>query len=130
MTTSMSATLPLPAARSRDTSGRLPTWTSLAAGLLLGLGALAPLPAHALDIKLPQETAQLKASTLAGHQAASAWCAMCHSIDYINSQPPMPAAFWNAEVTKMVKVYGAPIPEDQVKLISEYLGKTYGNDQK
>lgn len=94
------------------------------------VGLTAAVPAHALDIKLPQETSQLKASTLAGHQAASAWCAMCHSIDYINSQPPMPSAFWHAEVTKMVKVYGAPIPEDQVKLISEYLGKTYGTDQK
>lgn len=99
-------------------------------GLFGVFGLTAAGPAHALDIKLPQETSQLKASTLAGHQAASAWCVMCHSIDYINSQPPMPSAFWHAEVTKMVKVYGAPIPEDQVKLISEYLGKTYGNDQK
>ncbi|WP_242560463.1 MULTISPECIES: sulfite:cytochrome C oxidoreductase subunit B [Pandoraea] len=98
------------------------------AGVLAGV--FAGTPAHALDIKLPQETAQLKASTLAGHQAASAWCVMCHSVDYINSQPPMPSAFWSAEVTKMVKVYGAPIPEDQVKLISEYLGKAYGSDQK
>ncbi|AJE98148.1 hypothetical protein [Pandoraea apista] len=98
---------------------------------LLGLAAaLAVAPAHALDIKLPQETSQLKASTLAGYQSASAWCVMCHSVDYINSQPPMPAAFWSAEVTKMVKVYGAPIPEDQVKLISEYLGTAYGSNSK
>jgi hypothetical protein len=100
---------------------------------LLGLActlATAAAPAHALDIKLPQETSQLKASTLAGHQSASAWCVMCHSVDYINSQPPMPAAFWSAEVTKMVKVYGAPIPEDQIRLISEYLGAAYGNDPK
>jgi cytochrome c553 len=79
------------------------------AAALLGLAVA---PAYALDIKLPQETSQLKASTLAGHQSASAWCVMCHS------------------VTKMVKVYGAPIPEDQVKLISEYLGTAYGNDSK
>ena len=72
----------------------------------------------------------LKASTLAGYQSANSWCVMCHSLDYVNTQPPMSAAFWSAEVTKMVKVYGAPIPEDQVKLISEYLGKTYGTDQK
>ncbi|GAB3630374.1 sulfite:cytochrome C oxidoreductase subunit B [Pandoraea terrae] len=84
--------------------------------------------AQALEIKLPQETAQLKASTLAGHQATNSWCVMCHSIDYIKSQPPMSSAFWNAEVTKMIKVYGAPIPADQVPLISEYLGKTYGTD--
>ncbi|WP_353191857.1 sulfite:cytochrome C oxidoreductase subunit B [Pandoraea pnomenusa] len=99
--------------------------------VLLGLsGMFAAAPAHALEIKLPQETSQLKASTLAGYQSANAWCVMCHSVDYVNTQPPMPAAFWSAEVTKMVKVYGAPIPEDQVKLISEYLGKTYGTDQK
>ncbi|VVE50337.1 sulfite:cytochrome C oxidoreductase subunit B [Pandoraea aquatica] len=109
------------------TFSKLMRSTALVFGVV---GLTAALPAHALDIKLPQETSQLKASTLAGHQAASAWCVMCHSIDYINSQPPMPSAFWHAEVTKMVKVYGAPIPEDQVKLISEYLGKTYGTDQK
>ncbi|VVE02841.1 SorB family sulfite dehydrogenase c-type cytochrome subunit [Pandoraea anhela] len=111
-----------------------PKWRHVAA-IALGLsGAFAGVsmstPAFALDIKLPQETAQLKASTLAGYQAASAWCAMCHSVDYIHSQPSMPSAFWSAEVTKMVKVYGAPIPEDQARLIAEYLGKTYGNDQK
>lgn len=99
-------------------------------GALLTLLTLGASSAHALEIKLPQETAQLKASTLAGHQAANAWCVMCHSVDYVNTQPPMPAAFWHAEVSKMVKVYGAPIPEDQVKLIAEYLGKTYGTDQK
>ena len=106
---------------------KLATHAAVLCGLL---GAIASAPANALDIKLPQETSQLKASTLAGYQSANAWCVMCHSLDYVNTQPPMSAAFWSAEVTKMVKVYGAPIPEDQVKLISEYLGKTYGNDQK
>ncbi|VVE48616.1 sulfite:cytochrome C oxidoreductase subunit B [Pandoraea cepalis] len=102
---------------------------ALLSGLLGLFGAFAA-PVHALEIKLPQETSQLKASTLAGYQSANSWCVMCHSLDYVNTQPPMSAAFWSAEVTKMVKVYGAPIPEDQVKLISEYLGKTYGTDQK
>ena len=114
----------------RGTIMNVSKFASGTAALFALAGTLAVAPAHALEIKLPQETSQLKASTLAGHQAANAWCVMCHSVDYVNSQPPMPAAFWHAEVTKMVKVYGAPIPEDQVKLISEYLGTAYGSDSK
>ncbi|HEV7983509.1 MAG TPA: cytochrome c, partial [Xanthobacteraceae bacterium] len=36
-------------------------------------------------------------------------CAVCHSLDYIQMNSPFPnAALWDAEVTKMIKVYGAP----------------------
>jgi hypothetical protein len=34
-------------------------------------------------------------------------------------------AFWQAEVTKMIKVYGAPIAEGDVAGIVEYLATTY-----
>lgn len=95
------------------------------ARLVLALAAAgACVPALALDIQLPQETATLHPGTGPGAQGATL-CLMCHSVDYISSQPPMPLGFWDAEVKKMVGTYGAPIPAEQVPLIVEYLNQAY-----
>lgn len=73
---------------------------------------------------LPDESARFK--QVPGVEAAEAHCATCHSADYINTQPPRKgAAFWNAEVHKMIKVYGAPIEETDTKAIVDYLSGTY-----
>jgi mono/diheme cytochrome c family protein len=43
-------------------------------------------------------------------------CAACHSLDYIPMNAPfLDAAGWDAEVTKMIKAFGAPIPDADVK---------------
>ena len=56
-----------------------------------------------------------------------AYCSMCHSVDYIEMNAPfMKKAAWDAEVHKMIKVMGAPIPEDAVNPIIEYLTRYYG----
>ena len=49
-------------------------------------------------------------------------CSTCHSLDYIvmNSRF-MARAVWEAEVRKMMKVMGAPIPEGDVVAIVDYL---------
>jgi mono/diheme cytochrome c family protein len=55
-------------------------------------------------------------------------CGSCHSADYVLTQPQGPKFkkdFWDAEVTKMIKVYGAPIDEKDVPKIVEYLTATY-----
>ena len=54
-------------------------------------------------------------------------CAACHSQDYI----PMNSLFldrkgWEAEVNKMVKVYGAPMEPDELTKIVDYLAANYG----
>ena len=52
----------------------------------------------------------------------------CHSVDYITTQPRgarFGKEFWQAEVTKMIKVYGAPIDERDVSKIVDYLAATY-----
>ncbi|RXN83426.1 sulfite:cytochrome C oxidoreductase subunit B [Achromobacter aloeverae] len=90
-------------------------------------GLLASGAACALDVQLPQETATLRPSSLPG-AANAAQCLMCHSADYMSSQPPMGKSFWEAEVNKMIKTYGAPIPVDQVSAITEYLNSVYGAD--
>lgn len=79
------------------------------------------------NIELPEETARLKQSSHPGYQVALQKCSICHSADYINLQPPtMNLKQWTAEVVKMQHTFGAPIVNDEVKLIGEYLATTYG----
>ena len=55
-------------------------------------------------------------------------CAVCHSLDYIQMNSPFPdAALWDAEVTKMIKVYGAPISDADAAVIADYLKHNYSN---
>ena len=62
-----------------------------------------------------------------GRDKVEANCASCHSIDYIVANSPfMNRQVWDAEVTKMIKAFGAPISETDAKEISEYLAKNYG----
>ena len=54
-------------------------------------------------------------------------CGACHSLVYIQMNSPfLNAAGWNAEVTKMIKAFGAPISDDDAKAIADYLAKNYG----
>lgn len=76
---------------------------------------------------LPEETAQLAPGP--NLDVVEQNCAACHSADYITTQPrPLPnaRAFWQAEVTKMRNVYGAPIDDADVPKIVDYLAQAYG----
>jgi len=97
-------------------------WLSFA---VASLGLITALPLHALKIELPADTSTLKPG--AGAELANRQCLTCHSADYVNVQPPgKPLAFWKGEVEKMKKVYGAPIPDDQIDPLSDYLARNYG----
>lgn len=61
----------------------------------------------------------------AGRQDTAAYCNTCHTPSYITMQPPLPAAAWKAEVTKMGKVYGAQIPTGAQARIIKYLQTHY-----
>ena len=60
-----------------------------------------------------------------GQQETLSFCSQCHSARYITMQPPLPAATWEAEVNKMVKTFGAPIPEPSARKIVLYLQQNY-----
>ena len=63
----------------------------------------------------------------AGRDAVEANCAACHSLDYIQMNAPfLDAAGWDAEVTKMIKTFGAPIDDADAKAIADYLKANYG----
>ena len=55
-------------------------------------------------------------------------CGSCHTLDYIQMNSPYPnAALWDAEVTKMIKAYGAPITDADAAAIKDYLKNNYGS---
>jgi len=91
------------------------------AGLALDSANAAP-----VSYKLPDETAAFKPGP--NLEVVQNNCTACHSADYINTQPRGPKFkkdFWQAEVTKMIKVYGAPIDDADAGKIVEYLAATY-----
>jgi mono/diheme cytochrome c family protein len=62
-----------------------------------------------------------------GADKVEANCAACHSLDYIAMNSPfLNAAGWDAEVTKMINVFGAPISQADAKTIGDYLKAHYG----
>ena len=98
------------------------------AGLTVALSAAGFIAASAKPVTydLPDETAAFKPGP--NLETVQGNCGACHSADYIATQPQGPAfkkAFWEAEVTKMIKVYGAPIDEADVPKIVDYLSQVY-----
>ena len=107
-----------------------PYLPALGAALTLTAGmaglALLPVGAKPIAYDLPEETATLKPGP--NVELAQGNCMGCHSVDYIITQPRGPQFakdFWQAEVTKMIKVYGAPIDEADVPKIVDYLTQVY-----
>ena len=78
--------------------------------------------------QLPRETTRFKPGP--GAQIATGQCLLCHSSDYVSTQPPMDRAAWTASVHKMRDKYGAPIQEAQIEPLVDYLVKTYGTEKK
>ena len=94
----------------------------LAITLAAGLAGATAAP---VNYKIPDEVAAFKPGP--NLEVVHGNCGACHSADYIRTQPPMKdkKAFWQAEVTKMIKVYGAPIDDADVGKIVDYLAATY-----
>ncbi len=86
----------------------------------LGSAAAAP-----ISYKLPEETAAFRPGP--NLDVVKNNCTACHSADYVDTQPRVEKKreFWQTEVTKMIKLYGAPIDEADVGKIVEYLAATY-----
>jgi sulfite dehydrogenase (cytochrome) subunit B len=99
-----------------------------AAALVLAMSATGLVVARAKPVsyKLPDETAAFK--TTDDVAIVQNNCTACHSVDYIQTQPRAQKSkrdFWQAEVTKMIKVYGAPIEEGDIGKIVDYLAANY-----
>ncbi|MCI0539673.1 MAG: hypothetical protein L0Z50_31075 [Verrucomicrobiales bacterium] len=98
---------------------RIATFIILAAGLLLIKGAEMRFP-------LPPETTKLKPGL--GSALVTAQCLLCHSADYITTQPKLSRTAWKATVLKMQQRYGGPLQTNTVDTLVDYLVKNYGNE--
>jgi sulfite dehydrogenase (cytochrome) subunit B len=96
--------------------------------LLIGTGLSRTLQAQQKDsvksIKLPVMVFELADGP--NRDKASGFCAICHGTEYIPMQPKMSKAQWTATVTKMIKTFGAPVPQEDADRIIEYLAGAYG----
>ena len=77
----------------------------------------------------PVAAAQEKPVELAagpGRETVQAACGMCHSLDYIViNSPILDRAGWEKTVRKMTNVMGAPLTDEQVTIVVEYLSRYY-----
>jgi sulfite dehydrogenase (cytochrome) subunit B len=80
------------------------------------------------SIQLPPDNPSARIKSGDGDEVVRKSCGFCHSTDYIVIQPHLTAQQWDAEVKKMVAVYGAPISAANAKTISDYLAKNYGDE--
>jgi sulfite dehydrogenase (cytochrome) subunit B len=95
---------------------------AISLSLAAGIGAVTAAP---VNYQLPDEVAAFKPGP--NLEIVQGNCSACHSADYIGTQPLMKdkKSFWQTEVTKMIKVYGAPIDDADIGKIVDYLAATY-----
>ena len=74
--------------------------------------------------QLPPENPLLKPGE--GLASVTGNCVLCHSVDYISTQPPLLRAQWTATVEKMRAKFGATVATNQVPGIVDYLATAYG----
>ena len=56
-----------------------------------------------------------------GSTLASRYCLICHSAEYIYTQPPHSQERWTEIIQKMKHSFGCPLPEEEVLPLSQYL---------
>lgn len=95
---------------------------------LVVLGAATAFFAQTTSIQLPRDNPVSEIKAGVGDELVRSHCALCHSTDYIVRQPHLNAQRWDAEVRKMITVYGAPISDSDAKVIAGYLAKSYGEE--
>ena len=87
--------------------------------------AVMPIAVAATIVAAAEQRVELKAGT--GRDKVEANCVACHSLDYVVANSPfMTRQVWDAEVTKMIKAFGAPVSDADAKAIVDYLTANYG----
>jgi hypothetical protein len=81
---------------------------------------------RSLSLTLPDDARTFPGGDKAG--VANADCLTCHSAGMALTQPKLPRSAWQGEVEKMINDYKAPVAENDVPAIVDYLANL--NDQK
>ena len=96
--------------------------------LIIGIMlAIAAGPAYAQEKQLNVPVVRTELAAGEGKEKAETLCNICHSVDYITMQPKSSKAVWAGSVTKMRKVFGAPMSDSDAEIIINYLASSYGN---
>jgi mono/diheme cytochrome c family protein len=101
-------------------------WSSAKAGAPSVKKDEAPRQWAIVRVELPASDETFPAGV--GADIATSQCLICHSAGMVLRQPPLTKDEWRAEIMKMRSAYGAPLPEDQVDGLAEYL-KSIGGRQ-
>jgi cytochrome c5 len=95
--------------------------------------ALAAGPGRALQAEQKNDEKSIELPVLAfdladgpNRDKVNRHCGICHGTEYIPMQPKLSKAQWTAAVTKMVKTFGAPVPQEDADRIIDYLATAYG----
>ncbi|MDQ7042422.1 MAG: sulfite:cytochrome C oxidoreductase subunit B [Sulfurimonas sp.] len=77
------------------------------------------------DIEVPYISYEIKMGK--GFDAVQSNCLMCHSFGYIINQGPQSKEFWAKKTDKMITHFKAPMVQEDIDTVVEYLFKHYGN---
>ena len=78
-----------------------------------------PQPFPPLSVTLPQSDRLYPGGASA--DAINNNCLACHSVEMVETQPPLGRAGWTAEVAKMRGTYHAPVDDDEARAIVAWL---------
>lgn len=84
-------------------------------------------PTTPRTFELPPETGTYRPGE--GVAMAQALCLTCHSTEYCEMQPPLPAKYWEATVKKMKEKFGATLPDESIAPLVKYLSTAYGKKE-
>jgi len=89
------------------------------------LAAFASFAANSAEtLTLPPETGLFRPGT--GSEIANSQCLVCHSVEYVTTQPKLARTFWKSSIDKMRLKFGANVPADQIPPLLDYLVAEYG----
>ncbi|MCF6206266.1 MAG: sulfite:cytochrome C oxidoreductase subunit B [Sulfurovum sp.] len=79
-------------------------------------------------IKMPYMEFPMKPGK--GMYSTKGKCNMCHSWGYTINQGLQSKKFWRKKVVKMITVFHAPIKNEDIEEVVEYLYANYGNGKE
>lgn len=85
-----------------------------------------PAKSVVVRIELPEMESPLPEAP--GRDTVDILCGSCHSHRYITMQPRFSRKAWEATVDKMKKTFGAPVPDEKLKEVVDYLVAVRGTE--
>jgi mono/diheme cytochrome c family protein len=95
---------------------------------LLAVAGLLPGLVYSLIAAAADSEGALQLKEGPGRDVTAGHCALCHSLEYIPANAPaMDRAGWQKTVQKMRERFGAPITDEQARVILDYLAASYAD---